>query len=176
MDMFPTTLAAMGCTIDGNRLGMGVNLFSGEMTLTEKYGHERLRIELGNHSAYYLEKLMMLDQTSILRGNNFIGYALTSENGTHLLPLRKITEEYNGTVNWTNAKTVVKYKGKKIEFDNTEEKSVVVTWKDRSEKTHSKSYICTTALNVMHIEESFFSDALGLKFKFNKKENTITFE
>ena len=37
-DNFPTTLAALGCTIEGNRLGLGTNLFSKEETLVEKYG------------------------------------------------------------------------------------------------------------------------------------------
>ena len=37
-DYFPTTLAAMGVEIPGNRLGLGTDLFSGESTLTEKFG------------------------------------------------------------------------------------------------------------------------------------------
>lgn len=37
-DNFPTTLAAMGVTIEGNRLGLGTNLFSSEQTLSERYG------------------------------------------------------------------------------------------------------------------------------------------
>ena len=35
-DNFPTTLAAMGVDIEGNRLGLGTNLYSTEQTLTEK--------------------------------------------------------------------------------------------------------------------------------------------
>jgi len=38
MDLFPTTLAAMGCQIEGNRLGLGTNLYSHQKTLTEIYG------------------------------------------------------------------------------------------------------------------------------------------
>lgn len=38
MDLFPTTLAAMGCQIEGNRLGLGTNLYSDQKTLTEIYG------------------------------------------------------------------------------------------------------------------------------------------
>lgn len=37
-DNFPTTLAAMGVYIEGDRLGLGTNLFSGRETLTEVYG------------------------------------------------------------------------------------------------------------------------------------------
>lgn len=53
MDMFPTTLAAMGCTIDGQRLGLGTNLFSEEKTYTELAGYERLTWELSKTSDYY---------------------------------------------------------------------------------------------------------------------------
>ncbi|EEG89235.1 hypothetical protein COPCOM_02214 [Coprococcus comes ATCC 27758] len=46
LDMFPTTLAAMGVTIEGDRLALGVNLFSDEQTLTEQYGRKGLDKEL----------------------------------------------------------------------------------------------------------------------------------
>lgn len=53
MDMFPSTLAAMGCTIEGDRLGLGVNLFSTEPTLAEKLGLNVLNAELHKYSSYY---------------------------------------------------------------------------------------------------------------------------
>ncbi len=37
-DNFPTTLAAMGVHIEGDRLALGTNLFSGKETLSEQYG------------------------------------------------------------------------------------------------------------------------------------------
>lgn len=52
-DMFPTTLAAMGFEIEGNRLGLGVNLYSDEKTLVERYGLKKLNKELLKHSKYY---------------------------------------------------------------------------------------------------------------------------
>ncbi|MEA4966454.1 MAG: LTA synthase family protein [Oscillospiraceae bacterium] len=54
LDLFPTTLAAMGFEIDGNRLGLGTNLFSTERTLAEQLGFDDLNGELGKHSSYYL--------------------------------------------------------------------------------------------------------------------------
>ena len=42
LDMFPTTLAAIGCKIEGNRLGLGTNLFSSERTLSEQLGMDYL--------------------------------------------------------------------------------------------------------------------------------------
>ena len=55
LDMFPTTLAAMGCTIEGEYLGLGVNLFSGEPTLIELLGYERFDRQLTMASDYYAE-------------------------------------------------------------------------------------------------------------------------
>lgn len=55
VDMFPTTLAAMGCTIDGDRLGLGVNLFSNQPTLMERMGYARFNTELAKRSEYYAQ-------------------------------------------------------------------------------------------------------------------------
>jgi len=55
LDLFPTTLAAIGCTIEGDRLGLGTNLFSGKNTLCEKYGFEAFNDELSKASDYYEE-------------------------------------------------------------------------------------------------------------------------
>ncbi len=56
LDMFPTTLAALGCTIEGDRLGLGTNLFSSKPTLTEIYGYDKLNNELAKSSKYYNSK------------------------------------------------------------------------------------------------------------------------
>jgi len=53
MDLFPTTLAAMGCTIEGDRLGLGTNLFSDTPTLLEVYGYDVLAEELSKRAFYY---------------------------------------------------------------------------------------------------------------------------
>ena len=52
-DMFPTTLAAMGATINGNRLGLGTNLFSDSPTLYERFGRETLEDELTKSSEFF---------------------------------------------------------------------------------------------------------------------------
>ncbi len=52
-DMFPTTLAAMGVKIKGDRLGLGTNLFSNKKTLTEEYGFDVLNEELKKQSTFY---------------------------------------------------------------------------------------------------------------------------
>ncbi len=53
VDLFPTILAAMGTEIEGNRLGLGTNLFSDEATLPEALGRERFTEELKLYSNYY---------------------------------------------------------------------------------------------------------------------------
>lgn len=52
-DMFPTTLASLGVKIEGNRLGLGVNLFSNEKTLTESLGKETFYNQLLLKSKLY---------------------------------------------------------------------------------------------------------------------------
>lgn len=55
LDQFPTTLAALGCSIEGNRLGLGTNLYSSEDTLLEKYGFEETNDEMEKRSNFMLE-------------------------------------------------------------------------------------------------------------------------
>ena len=52
VDNFPTTLAAMGVQIEGNRLGMGTNLFSDLDTLNERDGAEQIESELSRTSSW----------------------------------------------------------------------------------------------------------------------------
>lgn len=56
MDMFPTTLAAMGFKIEGDRLGLGTNAFSKKKTLAEKMGYDDFNAELEKYSQYYIDK------------------------------------------------------------------------------------------------------------------------
>ena len=50
MDNFPTTLASLGAEIDGDRLGLGVNLFSDQKTLLEQYDVAYLNSNLAKRS------------------------------------------------------------------------------------------------------------------------------
>lgn len=54
-DMFPTTLAALGCSIEGDRLGLGTDLFSDTPTLMERLGEERFDDEVARYSQYYID-------------------------------------------------------------------------------------------------------------------------
>ena len=55
LDQFPTTLAALGCTIEGDRLGLGTNLFSDEDTLLEKYGADTVAVEMDKKSNFLID-------------------------------------------------------------------------------------------------------------------------
>ena len=58
LDFFPTTLASLGVTIEGNRLGLGTDLFSGAQTLCEQYGEELVLAELEKKSVFYNQRLL----------------------------------------------------------------------------------------------------------------------
>lgn len=72
-DLFPTTLAAMGVKIKGNRLGLGTNLYSESRTLMEMHGIDYLNIELGKKSTFY-ERIGKFDMLSkdILRNLDYL--------------------------------------------------------------------------------------------------------
>lgn len=53
-DNFPTTLAAIGAEIEGERLGLGTNLFSSVQTLSERFGLEMQESELKKKSSFMM--------------------------------------------------------------------------------------------------------------------------
>ena len=57
-DMFPTILASIGVRIEGNKLGLGTNLFSEEKTLFEKYDSSYIFTELKKKSHWYNKTLL----------------------------------------------------------------------------------------------------------------------
>ena len=75
MDMFPTTLAALGVQIEGERLGLGTNLFSGEPTLMEEMGLETFTSELNKASRFYDKYLLYGSADAIPETNRTGGTA-----------------------------------------------------------------------------------------------------
>ena len=55
LDIFPTMIAALGAKIEGEQLGLGVNLFSEKKTLMERLGQDVLDSEIFKYSDYYNE-------------------------------------------------------------------------------------------------------------------------
>ncbi len=64
LDMFPTILSAMGFEIEGDRLGLGVNMFSDTPTIPERYGqgrkgYDRFEAEVSMDSVYYKNRFVL---------------------------------------------------------------------------------------------------------------------
>ena len=57
-DIYPTTLAALGATINGERLALGTNLFSDRKTLVEELGYDYFNKELTKRDNYYIKNIM----------------------------------------------------------------------------------------------------------------------
>lgn len=53
IDMFPTVLSAMGFEIEGDRLGLGTDMFSGKPTILETMGSQKFSDEISMRSDYY---------------------------------------------------------------------------------------------------------------------------
>lgn len=58
-DMFPTLMACLNVEFDGNRLGIGTNLFSDEKTLFERDGYKFVDEELKNRSNFYNNHILV---------------------------------------------------------------------------------------------------------------------
>ncbi len=91
MDVFPTTLAALGVRIPGNRLGLGTNLYSNDETLLEMYDINTLEDYAGRPSAFLLNQSKVyiskddLDEVKIAH----FSYA-TLDNGNLVVSLSMI--------------------------------------------------------------------------------------
>ena len=55
MDLFPTTLASLGARIEGDRLGLGTNLYSDKDTLIEEMGGDALRNGMQTDTSYLVK-------------------------------------------------------------------------------------------------------------------------
>ena len=64
-DQFPTTLASLGVEIEGNRLGLGTNLFSHIPTLTERFGNDTISSELSKKSQLMEELTAEIRETNL---------------------------------------------------------------------------------------------------------------
>ena len=58
MDMFPTVLASLGCEIEGDRLGLGTNLYSQQKTVMEEIGKQKFMEEISKNSVLYNEDIV----------------------------------------------------------------------------------------------------------------------
>lgn len=58
LDLFPSILASLGADIEGDRIGLGTNLFSERQTLSEQYGYEEVFNELNKKSLFYDKEIL----------------------------------------------------------------------------------------------------------------------
>ncbi|MBO5565454.1 MAG: LTA synthase family protein [Lachnospiraceae bacterium] len=56
MDLFPTTLAALGAEIEGERLGLGTNLYAGKDTLAEEFGRDGLQNSILSDALFLMRR------------------------------------------------------------------------------------------------------------------------
>lgn len=82
MDNFPTTLASLGVRIEGERLGLGTNLFSDVQTLSEQYGDSAVSIGTTARSPFLdeLEKTDPLSDTLVSRYREIAQNKLTLDS------------------------------------------------------------------------------------------------
>ncbi len=66
LDMYPTLLASIGVEIEGDRLGLGTNLFSDRKTLAEELGRDLLNEEIEKNSHFYNQYILMDDYINLL--------------------------------------------------------------------------------------------------------------
>lgn len=60
-DMFPTILASIGCEMSSARLGLGTDMFSQSLTLSEQMGNDVIDTELNKKSDYYDKEFLGLN-------------------------------------------------------------------------------------------------------------------
>lgn len=60
-DYYPTIVASLGAKIDGNRLGIGTNLYSGEETVFEEYGVDYVNEQLKRFSPFFMHEILKTD-------------------------------------------------------------------------------------------------------------------
>ncbi len=99
-DNFPTTLASLGVKIEGDRLGLGTNLFSDTLTLEETYGIDRMSEELQKKSELMEELTSTINENAselLIREGRAPTATVTAQPYSYLegwLPVR-ITELAN---------------------------------------------------------------------------------
>ena len=67
LDTYPTILSSIGAIVDGDKLGLGTNLFSDKKTLDEEYGFDKLNKELNKKSVFYNKKILKKDYDDMIK-------------------------------------------------------------------------------------------------------------
>ena len=118
VDNFPTTLAALGVKIDGDRLGLGTNLFSDLDTLVERDGLDYVNTELMKSSDWMDEQSNLKKVTADIQYGDYdpetstITYTISNVTSDKVDGFRASLHMYGYTVNgsdyvsWTDSEEV----------------------------------------------------------------------
>lgn len=66
-DMFPTILSTLGVEVEGDRLGLGTNLYSDKKTIIEEQGLETVNSGLGDNSNFFNDEFINDKKDSIFK-------------------------------------------------------------------------------------------------------------
>ncbi|MCR4841933.1 MAG: sulfatase-like hydrolase/transferase [Eubacterium sp.] len=108
LDDFPTTLAALGCDIEGDRLGLGTNLFSSTPTLAEEYGVDEMSTELEMKSTFVNKLSGFTPSTEKINSTVTTSMTLTEKNNLYVKVYDAIDGMYDinsGYLKVTNEET-----------------------------------------------------------------------
>ncbi|MCB5956227.1 sulfatase-like hydrolase/transferase [Enterococcus sp. CWB-B31] len=94
-DMFPTTLASLNAKIQGDRLGLGTNLFSDRQTIVESDSLQSVRDQLSQQSDFYTQNILAFDPSKYVSTKETVTTTSTSS-----------TEETADTTSTTLSTTV----------------------------------------------------------------------
>lgn len=72
-DMFPTILSTLGVEIEGDRLGLGTNLYSNKKTIIEEQGFDTVNSGLGDNSNFFNDEFIN-DKKNSTFSNDLITY------------------------------------------------------------------------------------------------------
>ena len=72
-DMFPTILSTLGVEIEGDRLGLGTNLYSNKKTIIEEQGIDTVNSGLGDNSDFFNDEFIN-DKKNSTFSNDLITY------------------------------------------------------------------------------------------------------
>lgn len=72
-DMFPTILSTLGVEIEGDRLGLGTNLYSNKKTIIEEQGLDTVNSGLGENSNFFNDEFINDKKDSVFN-NDLITY------------------------------------------------------------------------------------------------------
>ncbi len=91
LDMFPTTLAALGVKMSSDRLGCGTNLYSSQQTIIEEYGKDYVWDEFSMNSPF-VESLVILkvNEDTIKNAQNEAYLEAADEDGLIRFRLKQV--------------------------------------------------------------------------------------